>query len=461
MALLITFALLAGVVTIMSPCVLPVLPLLLSTSVGGGRLRPLGIVLGLAVSFTTFTLAVAAAAQALALPATWLRTFSIVALGVFGLTLLVPVFGRVFERIAVPLARLGNTNTTAGAQRGGLAGGLLIGTGLGLVWAPCVGPILASIIALTATAGLSAEGMAITLAYSVGAGLPMLAIAYGTRGFASRARKLNPRSGLIQRAFGGLAVLTCIALLLGLDARVTTFALRHLPPEWNAALIEFEDNAAVQKEITALETKSYQESQSALPAIAAQPTAEPTPMPAAIPTTQSTQLTPPTPEPTIPPTPRPGLALPDMGLAPELVGLTNWINSEPLTLQQLRGKVVVIDFWTFGCYNCRNTRPHVRALYDKYKDQGLEILGIHTPEFAYEKIPDNVRAASKEQGVIWPVALDQDFKTWRAFGNRYWPAFYVIDANGHMRYKHFGEGKYDHNEKVVQQLLEEARSASK
>lgn len=461
MALLITFALLAGVVTIMSPCVLPVLPLLLSTSVGGGRLRPLGIVLGLAVSFTTFTLAVAAAAQALALPATWLRTFSIVALGVFGLTLLVPVFGRVFERIAVPLARLGNTNTMAGAQRGGLAGGLLIGTGLGLVWAPCVGPILASIIALTATAGLSAEGVAITLAYSVGAGLPMLAIAYGTRGFASRARKLNPRSGLIQRAFGGLAVLTCIALLLGLDARVTTFALRHLPPEWNAALIEFEDNAAVQKEITALETKSSQESQSALPAIAAQPTSEPTTMFAAIPTTPPTQLTPPTPEPTIPPTPKPGLALPDMGLAPELVGLTSWINSEPLTLQQLRGKVVVIDFWTFGCYNCRNTRPHVRALYDKYKDQGLEILGIHTPEFAYEKIPDNVRAASKEQGVIWPVALDQDFKTWRAFGNRYWPAFYVIDASGHLRYKHFGEGKYDHNEKVVQQLLEEARSASK
>jgi thiol-disulfide isomerase/thioredoxin len=401
-------------------------------------------------------LAVAAAAQALALPATWLRVFAIVALGIFGLTLLVPAFGHIFERVAAPLARLGNTNASAGAQRGGFGGGLLIGGGLGLVWAPCVGPIIASIIALTATAGLTLEGVAITLAYAIGAGLPMLAIAYGTRGFASRARKLNPRSALIQRAFGGLALLTCVALLLGWDARVTTFALRNLPPEWNAALIEFESNPAVQREIDMLDERSTtsQGAQPELPAVAAQqPTVEPTVV--VVPTT------PPRPEPTVPPTPKPGLALEDMGPAPELVGLTNWINSEPLTLQELRGKVVVIDFWTFGCYNCRNTRPHVRALYDKYKDQGLEILGIHTPEFAYEKVPDNVRSAAKEQGVIWPIALDQEFKTWRAFGNRYWPAFYVIDANGHLRYKHFGEGRYEHNEKVVQQLLNEARSASK
>lgn len=465
MILLILFALLAGVVTIISPCVLPVLPLLLSTSVVGGKLRPLGIVLGLTASFTAFTLLVAAAAQALDLPATWLRLFAIIALGVFGLTLLVPSFGRLFERLVSPLARLSNSNTAT--QRTGFAGGLLVGGGLGLIWAPCVGPIMASIIALTATAGLTLEAVAVTLAYAMGAGIPMLAVAYGTRGIAVRARKLNPRSGLIQRGFGAIAVLTCLALFFGLDARVTTFALQHLPAGWNSALTQFESNDAAQREITVLEDKSSlpaatrqvsTSKDTSTQSAASQPgSLQPTDKPAtAIPTQP-----PPTAQPTPAPTKPPGIALEDMGQAPELVGLTSWINSEPLTLQKLRGKVVVIDFWTFACYNCQNTRPHVRALYDKYKDQGLEIIGVHTPEFAYEKVPENVRAAAKEQGVIWPVALDLDYKTWSAFNNRYWPAFYVIDANGHLRYHHFGEGNYEYNDKVVQQLLNEAKSASK
>ena len=165
--------------------------------------------------------------------------------------------------------------------------------------------------------------------------------------------------------------------------------------------------------------------------------------------------------PTAIPTPQPLIALEDRGPAPELTGLTHWLNSDPTTIKELRGKVVIVNFWTFGCYNCRNTMPYVRALYDKYKDQGLEILGIHTPEFAYEKVLDNVRGGAKEQGVIWPVALDPDFKTWSAYSNRYWPAFYFIDANGHLRYTHFGEGNYDKNELVVRQLLSEANSAQK
>jgi thiol-disulfide isomerase/thioredoxin len=144
-------------------------------------------------------------------------------------------------------------------------------------------------------------------------------------------------------------------------------------------------------------------------------------------------------------------------LAPEFTAAraADWLNSPPLTLAQLRGEVVLIEFWTFDCYNCQNTMPHVRALYDKYKDKGLVILGIHAPEFAFERVPDNVRKAAKEQGVTWPIALDPDFKTWSAYDNRYWPAFYFIDAKGRIRYTHFGEGNYDYHDKVVQQLLSE------
>jgi cytochrome c biogenesis protein CcdA/thiol-disulfide isomerase/thioredoxin len=441
MVLLILITFLAGVVTVFSPCVLPVLPILLSTSTGGGRWRPLSIVMGFVAVFTIITLIFTAAAEALALPHQWLRVVAIVALGVFGLVLLVPALGRAFERLMSPLARLAGKN----ANGNSLGGGLLLGAGLGFVWAPCVGPIMASVIVLTATQGISAESVALTIAYGLGAGVPMLGIAYGARGIVARARKLGPRSVLIQRAFGGLAVLACAALLFGWDARLQTFALRNLPPEWNTALISIEQSAAVDKELAAIENKST------LPA-ETMPTVQPAPEPT---------IAAPTPEPTVPPTPEPLIALEDRGVAPELVGLTEWINSDPLTLQQLRGKVVIIDFWTFACYNCKNTMPYVRALYDKYHEQGLEILGIHAPEFAYEKVPANVRAAAKEQGVIWPVALDPDFKTWRAYSNRYWPAFYFIDANGHLRYSHFGEGNYEKNELVVQQLLSEAKTSAK
>jgi cytochrome c biogenesis protein CcdA/thiol-disulfide isomerase/thioredoxin len=447
MVLLILITFLAGVVTVFSPCVLPVLPILLSTSTGGGRWRPLSIVMGFIAVFTTITLIFTAAAEALALPHQWLRIIAIVALGAFGLVLLVPALGRAFERLMSPLARMAGKNSNGS----GLGGGLLLGAGLGFVWAPCVGPIMASVIVLTATQGISAESVALTLAYGLGAGVPMLAIAYGARGIVARAKKLGPRSVLIQRAFGGLAVLACAALLFGWDARLQTFALRNLPPEWNTALISIEQSAAVDKELAAIENKST------LPA-ETMPTVQPTSRPASAP---EPTIAAPTPEPTVPPTPKPLIALEDRGVAPELVGLTEWINSDPLTLEQLRGKVVIIDFWTFGCYNCRNTRPHVRALYDKYHEQGLEILGIHAPEFAYEKVPDNVRAATKEQGVNWPVALDPDFKTWRAYSNRYWPAFYFIDANGHLRYSHFGEGNYEKNDLVVQQLLREGKASAK
>jgi cytochrome c biogenesis protein CcdA/thiol-disulfide isomerase/thioredoxin len=442
MTLLLLFAFLSGLATVVSPCVLPVLPMVLSTSMSGGRLRPMGVVLGLSLAFTAATLAVAVFAQSVVLPVTWLRTFAVVALGIFGLTMLVPALGRAAERILSPLARIANTNP----QRGGFAGGLLMGAGLGLLWSPCVGPIMGSVIALAVSTGVNTQIAGMTLAYALGAGAPMLAIGYGSRSLRSSFKRLSPHSEGIRRVFGGLTVLACLAILLGLDGRLANI----VSAEWNAALTGFEQHETVQKEITTLERSAESSidsaSNRAIQVLPAEVASISTPVPR-------------TPEPSA--TPKPALALKDLGPAPQFTGLTDWINSEPLTLENLRGKVVVVDFWTFGCYNCRNTRPHVRALYDKYKGQGLEIVGIHTPEFAYERVLANVEKAARDQEVTWPVALDPDFKTWRAYKNRYWPAFYFIDAQGRIRYTHFGEGNYEKNELVVQQLLSETQPSQK
>ena len=454
MDILLLFAFLAGVVTIISPCVLPVLPILLSTSTSGGRSRPLGIVLGLAATFTAATLAVTAAAQVLALPTVWLRTGAIIMLGVFGLTLLVPALGERFERLLAPLTRIGASHP----RQGGFSVGLIVGAGLGLLWAPCAGPIMASVIGLTATAGITTQAVAITLAYSLGAALPMLAVAYGGRGLATRARKLGSRTNLVKQMFGALTVVACVALFLGADTALQTFTLRSLPPGYSAVLQSFENVQPVQDQLNQLGQTTGSASAMAepnAPAVVADNAVQPkaTTLPDTMPTSM------PTTEPTSTSTPVPGLDLRDLGQAPELAGTTDWINSEPLTLASLRGKVVIVDFWTFECYNCVNTLPYVRDLYDKYHSQGLEIIGVHTPEFAVERVPANVQKATKDLGVTWPVVLDPDYKTWSAYNNGYWPAFYFIDAKGHIRYTHIGEGNYDYNEKVVQQLLSEAEQA--
>ncbi len=449
MELLILFAFIAGIVTILSPCVLPVLPILLSTSSGGGRLRPVGIVLGLAVTFTAVTLAVTAAAQALALPASWLRVFAIVSLGFFGLTLLLPPLGLWTERLLSPLSRLAGSHRDR--DRNGLLGGMAIGGGLGLIWAPCVGPIMASVLSLTALSGITPAAVAITLAYSLGAGLPMLALAYGGRRLASRARKVRSGSLVVRQIFGALTVLTCVALFLGADTQLQNFVLSDLPPDWSTTLTSIEQTGDVQAKLNALHTQAGTQAstnEKEISAIAA-PTTEPMSEPAAKPTSTLQ----PTQQPAPQPTQQPQIALQDLGPAPELTGITQWFNSEPVTLQQLRGKVVIVNFWTFDCINCQHTMPYVKALYSKYHSQGLEIVGVHTPELSFEYVPDNVKAAIKDQGISWPVAFDPNYKTWGAYNNIYWPAFYFLDVNGHIRYTHFGEGNYDVNEKVVQQLL--------
>ncbi|MDQ6693412.1 MAG: cytochrome c biogenesis protein DipZ [Chloroflexota bacterium] len=434
-------AFLAGLLTIVSPCVLPVLPLLLSTSAGGGKWRPLGITLGFATTFTVALLTVQAAAEAFALPVTWLRYFSIVAVGLLGLTMLVPALGRAWERLLSPVVRLGSRGTDTRRHKGFL-GGLALGAGLSLVWSPCVGPVMGTVFLLTAGqgfSGITANVLAITFSYALGGALPMLFIGYGTRSLAKRFKQLAPRTRAARTLFGALTVATCVGLLFGLDNQFQAFAQRNLPAEWTSALTSVERQPSVQKELTALQAEPAQ--------LAAAP--------------ETAYINPGVlhsrPAPTA--TPKPQLQLQDMGPAPEVTGITGWFNTaRPLSLQSLRGKVVIVDFWTFACYNCQNTVPYVRKLYDKYHSQGLEIIGVHSPEFAYERVPDNIKNAAHDQGINWPIAMDPDFKTWRAYNNSYWPAFYFIDAKGHLRYTHFGEGNYDFHDKVVEQLLYEARS---
>jgi thiol-disulfide isomerase/thioredoxin len=243
---------------------------------------------------------------------------------------------------------------------------------------------------------------------------------------------------------GGLTVLAAVAIFFGIDARLQDFTRQGLPPEYSAVLQGVERQEVVDNELRKLDANFTAPSLQDLPALAVVPVVTQTPVP--LPTS----------------TPQPAIAMPDQGPAPELIGITGWFNTpgnKPLSLEGLRGKVVLIDFWTFGCYNCRNVRPYLRDLYDKYHTEGLEIIGVHTPEFAYEHVPENIVKAAAEQNVSWPIALDPDFKTWRAYENHYWPALYFIDAKGHLRTVYVGEGNYDKKELAVQQLLAEANQA--
>jgi cytochrome c biogenesis protein CcdA/thiol-disulfide isomerase/thioredoxin len=363
---LILVAFVAGLVTVLSPCILPMIPLVLATGAGGSKWRPLGVVAGLILSFTMFTLTLTVLVQVLGIPGDALRWLAVGVLAVFGVSLLVPAFGARLAPGFGPLARFGARGGT------GLVGDLLLGATLGLVWAPCVGPIMASVIVLAATQHVTALTAAITLTYALGAGIPLLAIAYGGRALAIRLRTaLGRAGGRVQQAMGGLLLVTCVLLATEQDLRLEAFVGSFLPADWTANLTAIEQQPGIADGLTTLPaaTGAAPDVQAAAPAL---PTA------------------------TTAPPPAPGLNLPDMGLAPELIGTGRWYNSAPTSLAALRGKVVIIDFWTFECYNCNNTLPYIKAWYDKYASQGLVILGVHTPEFAAERDADNVGNAIQE-----------------------------------------------------------------
>jgi cytochrome c biogenesis protein CcdA/thiol-disulfide isomerase/thioredoxin len=395
---LIAIGLVAGFVTAVSPCVLPVLPILFAGGATGSRRRPLAIIGGLVLSFSAFTLGGVWLLGKLGLPKDFLRDVAIVLLFVVAAILVFPRFGQIVER---PLYRLSRR------PAGDLGGGFVLGASLGLVFVPCAGPVLAAITVLGATNEVGWRAVVLTVTYSLGAAVPMLAIAYGGN---AAMQRLRPQAQNLRRGLGVVVALTALAIAFNLDRHAQT----AVPDYVKAIQDRVERSDRAERELAKVRGATRETS----------------------------------------------AGLSDYGAAPGFTGIGQWINTpdeRPLSMPGLRGKVVLIDFWTYSCINCLRTLPHLRAWDKTYREQGLAIVGVHTPEFAFEHVEDNVRSAIERLDLEYPVAMDNDFGTWNAFQNRYWPAKYLIDARGHLRYAHFGEGAYDTTESHIRALLAERK----
>jgi cytochrome c biogenesis protein CcdA/thiol-disulfide isomerase/thioredoxin len=397
---LLAIAFLAGIITAISPCVLPVLPILLAGSASStDRRRPFAIVAGLVVSFTTFTLAGAALLSALGLPQDLLRNIAIAALLVLAASLLSQRVAWLLERPFLFLTR---------RRVGQDSNGFVVGLSVGLVFVPCAGPVLAAVTALAASGTVTFRIVLVTAAYAVGAAVPMLAIAIGGQRLGSGMKVVRTHAGAARKAAGVVVAVTALAIAFGVDQHFTT----AVPGYTSALQKRVEQSSAARRQLDRLSGQA----------------------PSAV-------------------------AASDSGAAaPDFRGIDLWLNTpngQPLSLAKLRGRVVLVDFWTYSCINCLRTLPHLEAWDRAYRKAGLTIVGVHSPEFAFEHVPDNVRSAVHRLGVEYPVALDNSFATWRAYSNDYWPAEYLIDKTGHVRHEHFGEGSYGETEGLIRQLLGE------
>ena len=405
MTLLLLFAFVAGAGTAISPCVLPVLPALLSAGATGGRRRPLAIVIGLATTFAITVAGFAKVVDGVGLGDGALRSIAVVVLAGFGIALLAP---RLTDRLEAPLSRLARFGPRSGGD--GFWSGLGVGAALGFVYAPCAGPILAAVISVSAASGRS---VAIAIAYSAGSAVVLFGLMLGGR------RLLDHLRGpALQRALGVVMLLTALAVATDSDVRFQTALADHFPSVLVNPTGSLERSSAVEQRLAELRGNGR-----------------------FTPSAHAASM---------------GEKLPVLGRAPDFKGNERWFNSKPLTLAGLRGRVVLVDFWTYTCINCIRTLPYTRAWDAAYRDRGLTIVGVHTPEFSFERDAGNVEDAIAQNKLRYPVAQDNDYKTWDAWGNQYWPAKYLIDAKGRVRYVHFGEGDDDKTEAAIRSLLEEA-----
>ena len=411
------FAFVAGAGTALSPCVLPVLPVALAAAATGGRRRPLGVVTGLVLSFTFATVALVYVIAALGLPDDLLRNIAIGVLVAFGVVLLVPPLA---ARVEASVSRL-SSRVPAAPQGEGFGSGVLLGLSLGLLYAPCAGPILAGVITVSASQNFTAGRLGVALSYSLGSAVVLYGLMLGGRRVT---RAIARRSAIFQPAIGAVMVVVAIAMAAELDIRFQNEIADELP----AAIVN--------------PTRALEESDQARDTLADVRGAGNDGTIAQAATRASR-----------------GDGLPVIGRAPEIRGTQRWFNTPegaPLTLAELRGDVVLIDFWTYSCINCIRTLPHLRAWDERYRDAGLTIVGMHAPEFPFERDPDNVARAIERNALRYPVAQDNDFATWDAYGNQFWPAKYLVDARGRVRYTHFGEGAYEETERAIRTLLTEA-----
>ncbi|MGB7192478.1 MAG: cytochrome c biogenesis protein DipZ [Collimonas pratensis] len=416
--LFLVLAYLGGVLTILSPCILPVLPFVFARSDQPFLRSGLPLLLGMIAAFgATATLAAVGGGWAVQANQ-YGRWAAIVLLALFGATLLFP---QLSDRLTRPLVAAGGwlSQRASGAEGGGarMLSSFLLGIATGMLWAPCAGPILGLVLTGAALQGASVKTTILLLAYAAGAASSLAAaLLIGGRIFGAMKRSLGASEWI--RKLLGIAVLGgVVAIALGLDTGIL------------ARLSSSRTNNVEQSLLGRFGASGSGAAQlSALPADAAADS-------------------------------RAIGDLPVEGELPSLNGAVEWLNSPPLTAAGLRGKVVLVDFWTYSCINCLRSLPYIRAWADKYRDQGLVVIGVHAPEFAFEKNVANVKTAVSDLGITYPVAVDNDYAIWRAFNNQYWPAHYFIDAQGKIRYHHFGEGEYAQSERVIQQLLAEAGHA--
>ncbi|HEY3193124.1 MAG TPA: cytochrome c biogenesis protein DipZ [Solirubrobacterales bacterium] len=413
MALLMLFALVAGAGTALSPCVLPILPAILSAGVTGGRRRPLGVVTGLALSFTFATVALVYVIRALGLPNGFARDLAIVVLFAFGISLLIPPIGDRVEAFASRLAP-----GPANFRGDGFGSGFVVGASLGLVYAPCAGPILAGVIVVSAAQDFTAGRLAVALSYAIGSAIVLYLLLLGGRRLTQR---LAPVRGRVQMAMGAVMLIVAVAMTANLDNRFQTAIASDLPGFLVNPTGGLEKSKVISSDLASV-------SQHGTPIVPASQLNQP-------------------------------LSLDTYGQAPDFTGTQDWFNTsggESLSMSDLRGRVVLIDFWTYTCINCIRTLPYLEAWQQRYGNQGFTVVGVHSPEFPFEKDADNVRDAIHQNHLTYPVVQDNDLATWDAWGNQYWPADYLVDAQGNVRDAHFGEGDYAETERAIRTLLREA-----
>jgi cytochrome c biogenesis protein CcdA/thiol-disulfide isomerase/thioredoxin len=438
MVLLLLFALIAGAGTAITPCVLPVVPALLASSATGGRRRPIGIVLGLAVTFTIAIVLLAQLVKGVGLAGGAARTLAIVVLIVFGIALLIP---DVTARVEAPLSRLARFGPKTRGD--GFWSGLAVGGALGFVCAPCAGPILAAVTSVSASSGANARVVAVAIAYSVGLSAVMLVYAFAGRAVINRIRRVGRGYG-VQRALGVVLLATGVLMVFNVDVRFEEALAKDtsLPAILVDPTRSLENSNAVQKRLASLRPTSR--FVTAQQVASAKPVSTAAEREVAIPGVKTPSL-------------------PDLGTAPEFADTQDWFNTpgdRPLTLKQLRGHVVLIDFWTYTCINCLRTLPYVKGLYAQYHRYGLDVIGVETPEFTFEQEAGNVRQAIASDGIKYPVVQDNKYGTWDAWQNEYWPAEYLVDAKGQVRHYQFGEGDYKESEAAVRALLADAGATS-
>ena len=406
-------AFISGLFTILAPCIWPLLPIVLAdVTQSKSKRRPLGITAGVALSFAFFTLAISALESSVGFSPNVLRKFAVVVLLVIGISMVVPALSRRMEASISSLSgRFGGVGRN---QRSDFSGGFITGLALGVVWTPCSGPILASVATLAATNKVSLQVVFVTLFYVAGVSIPLFGFAVGGQKLLAKSRRLSKHTGRIQIASGVIMIITAVGIYTNYDKTIEAKLLNAVP-SYSNALTKIESGSGVTNALAELKgTKN---------------------IPSTVTGNQSSLFN-------------------ANQVAPEIRGISQWLNtSGPQTLASLKGKVVLVDFWTYSCINCLRTLPHVEAWYKKYHASGFEVIGVSTPEFAFEKDPSNVSSAIKRYGIPYPVALDNDYKTWNAYNNQYWPAEYLIDATGTIRRTEFGEGSYGETEQAIRTLL--------